>query len=228
MDDTIPTTGRRVNDCWNIEGVWGNGECPELVRHVHCRNCPVFSSSAARLLDGELPEDYVNDWTGHIRQKKQDLRQEAKSVVVFRVGAEWLALPTSVFREVAGMRPVHSLPHRRNRIVRGIANIRGELLLCISLGDLLGTEMREPAPDSKEGDASGRLMVVGHTTGRLVFPVEEIHGVMRYTPDEVRDRPATLGGNAAAFTTSVLSWEKRTIGLLDVEKLVQTINRSLS
>ena len=52
--DTSKRTDRRIEDCWNKIGVWGNQECPELERVIHCRNCPVYSSAAARLLDENL------------------------------------------------------------------------------------------------------------------------------------------------------------------------------
>ena len=42
------------------------------------------------------------------------------------------------YEEIAERRSLHSLPHRRRGIVMGIVNIRGELLICASLGKLLG------------------------------------------------------------------------------------------
>src|SRR2546422_1979826 len=44
---------------------------------------------------------------------------------------------TTLFRsiaEVAERRVIHSLPHRRTGIVLGVVNVRGELLVCVSLG----------------------------------------------------------------------------------------------
>ena len=46
-DTSIPFARAGLNDCWNKIGVRGDGSCPELARHVHCRNCPVYSASAA-------------------------------------------------------------------------------------------------------------------------------------------------------------------------------------
>ena len=63
-----------------------------------------------------------------------------QSIVIFRIGPEWLALPTRVFQEIAERRTVHSLPHRQHGVVLGLINIRGELLICVSLGQLLGLE----------------------------------------------------------------------------------------
>ncbi len=52
-----------LDDCWNRIGVWGNSECPELDKHAHCRNCPVYSSAAAQMLNGEPEPGYLREWT---------------------------------------------------------------------------------------------------------------------------------------------------------------------
>src|SRR6185369_9775817 len=115
-----------VNDCWNKIGVHGDSSCAELERHIHCRNCPTYSAAAGRLFERELPADYRSQWTRHFAEEKQATERETHSVVIFRVGAEWLALPARVFLAVSELRPIHSLPHRRNRIVLGLVNVRGE------------------------------------------------------------------------------------------------------
>src|SRR5947209_2742729 len=112
----------RINDCWNKIGVYGDASCPQLQQHVHCRNCPVYSAAAVDLLDGELPPDYLERWTGHIAQEKQVKELDTHSIVIFRLGGEWLALPTTAFMEIAGLRAIHSLPHRRNGVILGLTN----------------------------------------------------------------------------------------------------------
>ena len=47
---TAPVSGSAsptvvVSDCWNKIGVNGDGTCRELVKFIHCRNCPVYSSA---------------------------------------------------------------------------------------------------------------------------------------------------------------------------------------
>src|SRR5262249_35005456 len=79
--------------CWQSIGVYGNGQCRELQKFVHCRNCPVYSSSALHLLDRPLPKDYRAEWAAHFA-KDQKLSPPVKtSAVLFRINAEWLALP---------------------------------------------------------------------------------------------------------------------------------------
>src|SRR5436853_1228295 len=83
-----------VTACWLEIGVYGKGSCVELKKHIHCRNCPVYSSAGVRLLDRPLPEGYRWDWTLHFAQEKQKGLPPARtSVVIFRIDSEWLALP---------------------------------------------------------------------------------------------------------------------------------------
>ena len=102
-----------MNDCWNAIGVRGDGSCPELKQHVHCRNCPVYAAAAVELLRKPAPDGYMAEWTSHLAEPKQLVERDSESALIFRVGVEWLALPTAVVKEVANLKSVHSLPHRR-------------------------------------------------------------------------------------------------------------------
>src|SRR5919198_3790598 len=124
--------------CWNSIGVRGDGTCPELARHVHCRNCRVYSDAALELLDGVPPAGYRAEWTTALAKAPARHEPDRTSVLIFRIGAEWLALSTALVQEVITPRRVHSLPHRAGGVVAGLINVRGELVVCVSLARLLG------------------------------------------------------------------------------------------
>ncbi len=211
-------------ECWKRIGTFGDRTCPELKIHVHCRNCPVYSANASRLLDSEVSEAYLAEQAEHYAQAKRGARPGERSAVVFRLAGEWLALSTAVFREVAPLRPVHSLPHRRDRVVSGVVNIRGELLVCVSLAATLG--LSEKPTDSL--GASARLAVVSRDSDRFVFPAEEIVGLHRYNDSDLSPVPATLVHAQAAYTRGILMWREQPVGVLDDQLLFYTLNRSLS
>src|SRR6266513_1427893 len=167
-----------VDACWQSIGVYGRGDCPQLKEFIHCRNCPVYSNAAQRLLDRPLPHEYRREWAVHFSSKQDSARPAKTSAVLFRINAEWLALPAQVFQEVAEHRSIHSVPHRRMGIVVGLANIRGELLICVSLARLLGLETL--AGNKHPGPPSDRLLVTQWQASRLVFPVHEVHGIHRF------------------------------------------------
>ncbi|HEX4510864.1 MAG TPA: chemotaxis protein CheW [Burkholderiaceae bacterium] len=226
-DTSTPFARSGLNDCWNKIGVRGDGSCPELQRYVHCRNCPVYSASAAKLLDANLPDGHLDEWTGHFSAEQKDEDAGTEAVVIFRIGAEWLALPTAVFKEVATLRTVHSLPHRRGGIVLGLANVRGTLLVCVSLGELLGLEKTTETKKDKARVLPRRLLVISREGSRLVFPVDEVHGIHRGRLRELKEVPATVAKATATYTKSVLAWRDQTVGCLDDQLLFYTLNRSL-
>jgi chemotaxis-related protein WspD len=208
-------TGTTINDCWNKIGVGGDASCPILQQHAHCRNCPVYSAMAVTLLDRELPTEHLTDWTDHFAQGRPAEESDTHSAMIFRIGAEWFAFPTLLFDEVAELRTVHSLPHRRNSVVLGLVNVRGELIICVSLGRMLGlVDTTSPKPD-RSGSMDGRLVVIRHEGGRTAFPVDEIQTIHRYHSRELKGVPATIVKAAATYTRALLPWRGKLVGCLD-------------
>ncbi|MFM9961437.1 MAG: chemotaxis protein CheW [Planctomycetaceae bacterium] len=144
------------NDCWNQIGVTGDRSCPELQKHVHCRNCPVFTAAGQRLFEREPPAVYLAEWTKRLAEPEVVAERDTISVLIFRVGEEWLAFDIGLLVEIAEPRPIHTLPQRSNEILAGLVNIRGELELCVSLGGLLGIEPNALASGVRNALASGR------------------------------------------------------------------------
>ena len=214
-----------VYACWNEIGVHGDSSCPELRKHIRCRNCPVYSGAGIKLLDRPLPADYRQEWSEYFSKEKKLPVPNRASAVLFRISREWLALPSQAFQEIADRRPVHSLPHRHG-IMLGLANIRGELLICFSLGHLLHLEgLPTPAELRKTYE---RLLVADWNGRRIVFPVNEVRGIHRYQRQELKEPPATVTKSSLSYTQGILHWQGNMVGLLDPELLFTTFNRSIS
>jgi chemotaxis-related protein WspD len=224
----LPPNGQAVeiHACWNEIGVHGNGSCPELQKFIRCQNCPVYSSAGVRLLDRPSPPGYRHEWKEHFAQGKQLAARSRHSAVIFRINVEWLALPTEAFQEVAERRPIHSLPHRQRGIVLGLVSIRGELLICVSLGHLLGLENLLPCETLRTEHQ--RLLVGDWGGNRFVFPVDEVCAIHRFDPQQLQAPPATLAKSNLTFTRGILHWEERTVGFLDPNLLFMSLNRSLA
>ena len=186
---------------------------------------PSHHTAVSQLLDREVSEDDLREWTAQVAAAKSVAELGTKSVVIFRLGAELLALPTGLFQEVGEQCTLRSLPHHRGGILSGIVNVRGELLLCVSLEALLGLE----TPAIAEGRSSaGRLLICNASGGRLAFPVSEVYGVHRYCPGDLRDAPATLAKAAGIYITGVLPWKDKTVGCLDDELLFYALDKGLA
>ena len=217
-------------DCWQRIGVGGDRSCPELNTFIHCRNCPVFAEAARNFFDRSAPEGYLAEWTRWLadtdgqgpreeaaRTQEEDkgdtqVQREGISVLIFRLGGEWLALRTGAVVEVTTPRPVHRVPHRSNRVFTGLVNLHGQAQLCASLHGLLGVD----APAS-----SPRLVVLRDRdrAETWAFGADEVLGVHRVPRSQWRSVPSTLINPAVGFSQAVLSWNGRSVGLLDDQRV---------
>jgi chemotaxis-related protein WspD len=220
-----------IDGCWKKIGVRGDSSCALLREHVHCRNCPVYSEAAVRLLDGELPDDDLRHRTRSVARAEHLEACGTHSIVVFRIAAEWLALPTTVFQEIASVRVIRSVPHRRNGVILGLANVRGELIVCASLHYVLGIEPDAVASERGRFEKRGpdaRFLVLRFDDHRVACPVDEVHGVERIRNDHLEALPDTVGRAATSYTRAVLEWRDRSLNVLDAKRLFHTFDRSMS
>ena len=228
MPQTIPPR----EDCWKRIGVWGEEDrlsCPELKRVIHCRNCEIFTQAGRTLLERELPEDYKHEWTEVLASKKEEELPGTISVLIFRLGQEWLALSTRLFEEIIdveqGQNLLHTIPHRRSPVLMGVMNVHGEIRLCVSLHALLNLESTEE--QQKRKTMSKSLMVIQHEGEQWVFPVDEIQGIYRIHPKTFQNVPVTVAKAKATFTKEILAWKQHQVALLDEELLLYNLARSV-
>jgi chemotaxis-related protein WspD len=219
--------------CWHRIGVSGDRSCPELSTFVHCRNCPAFTAAARSFFDRPAPEGYLAEWStwltdcgaegqgtscdrggggGDGDEDDAIAQRDGVSILIFRLGGESLAFRTRAVAEVTTPRPVHRVPHRSGRVLAGLVNLQGQAQLCVSLHGLLGIEIPGPSP---------RLVVLrdrrrGET---WAFGADEVTGVQRVPRAHWGAVPSTLANPAVGFSQAVLSWNGRTVGLLDEQRV---------
>ena len=202
-------------DCWNRIGIAGDRSCPELEQHIHCRNCPVYGSAARSFFDRPAPDGYLADWARFLAAPVEPSDSKDISLLIFRLGDEWLALRTKVIVEVTTPRPVHHIPHRTNDTIVGLVNLRGQLQLQVSMHGLLGIDARG------EGHTGGtpRLVVVPRAGQSWVFAAEDVAGVHRFSRGRLSNVPSTLANPENSFSEAVVAWRERSVGFLDDQRV---------
>lgn len=220
-DMTIPV----IDDCWNRIGVRGDGSCEKLAQHIDCRNCPVHARAAAELLDRLQVEQMTDGWNEQA-EPAQEQRADLSSWLLFRIGEEWLALPTALLEEITELRGIHGLPHRKSAVVLGITNIRGALVTCISLAAMLG--IAADGTTAARQELLRRMLIVRRNGQTTAFTADEVHGTLRVAVSEQQPVPTTLTRAAGHFTYAVIQWNGHSVGLLDQELLFHTLDRSLA
>ncbi|WP_219898436.1 chemotaxis protein CheW [Phormidesmis priestleyi] len=222
-----------MNDCWNQIGVWGDRSCSQLETVTHCRNCPVYSTAGRSLLERDIPLDYLNEWMAAIATPANEVinpsddrpvlkgSADPLSVILFRLGDEQFALPVSVLHEVTHPGAIHRLPHRSNDVFLGLINIRGEILMTISLSQFLGLK------SVTDSSSLNRLLVVGHDDRKWVFPVDEVHRIHRVQASELKEVPVVVSQASQAYTQGIIDWQTKKVNYLDADLLFYTLERSL-
>jgi chemotaxis-related protein WspD len=228
--NTPGLANRPAEACWSEIGVQGDHSCPKLAEAGHCRNCPVFSEAGQRLFEREATPEYLSEWTRQLAEVDSAAITDANSLLVFRIGPEWLALEASSVIEVISPRRIHRVPHRTNRLLLGLANIRGELQLCISLHELLGIEApltgEMPETDPPAGPKP-RMIVAEHEQNRWVFPVDEVEGVHRIPADAMENLPYTVQRSARYYCQALFCRENKRVGALSTTRLFQALEKTV-
>lgn len=229
-----------VDACWNRIGVAGDRSCPELSKYHHCRNCPVYSIAARSFFDRSPPDGYRDEAARRYAATIEAEDSEKESVLVFRLGAERLALPLAAIDEVSEPRPVHTIPRRTSSVLRGLTNLRGQLLLCVSLHNLIqaaeaGDDGSAEAIDvmrkrSRGDERSGvqaaskeRFVVLRRRDDRWVFRADHVVGIDYISRLDYLAVPSTSSDAKSSFCRSVFLREATTIGRLDEDRILDAL-----
>ncbi len=221
----LETVQRAGSGCWTTIGVHGDLSCPELAKVVHCWNCSVFHSAAGLFFDRPAPADYRTERTRELAEPDELEDKEKSSLLVFRLGSEWLALDLERVVEATAVRPVHSIPRRTNKVLLGLVNLRGRIQLCISLHGLL--DVAGEAQHRGQAAVKTRLVVIEGEGGRYVFPSDEVVGVERVAQSELRGVPATLALSGSGHLESTFVFRGATTGVLEPGKLFRAIKERI-
>jgi chemotaxis-related protein WspD len=215
-----------LNDCWKRIGVTGDHSCPKLQELAHCRNCEVYAGAAARNLQRPVDAGYLSDWAAHFRAPAASASRHDASAMVFRIGREWLALPTATLLQVAQHATPHRLPHRNATGLRGVVNVGGKLYPCMELAELLGIDAREG--EQRQGRHTfARLLLVQLEEQAFAIPVADVHGIVRYVTAELATPAATINKGLTRYLCGVLAQGALQVGCLDAGLLGHQLAKAL-
>lgn len=144
-------------------------------------------------------------------------------IVLFGLEGETLALAASVVRRVTPYAPPVRIPHRSSGVLRGMCNVRGELVLCGDLRRLLGLRARET-----EAGESLRTMVIGPANASWAFEVDSLHGIGRINPETLAAAPLTVEHSLGAFVLGLAEVEGRAVTVLDGEQVLAGFKAGLA
>ncbi len=194
------------------------------------QTCGAQDTAMSRLLDRPLTDDLLREATEQVAQPRSQPARELASALMFRIGREHLAVPATDVDRVTRVSVVRRIPHRGNRIIRGLCNIDGELVLCGSLSGLLELPEEAQGAESAANDSDeSRMVVLGPESNRWAVEVDCVLGLQHFQRASCKSPPVTVRQAMRCFTTSLLSLaDDKVATLLDVSQILSGFKAALT
>ncbi len=205
--------------CWRRIGVYGGGDqsCDKLAEVLHCRNCPTFRAAARTLFEREAPPASVRDSLAATDASA------GSSLLLFRLGHQWLGLPPTLLVEIATAGAIRRLAHRAGGLIEGVVGVRGELHLCVALSELLDLGRR-----SASGAAGERLVLVrGAQAAALAFRADEVRGLVHAPVAGPLAPPQALTTALARVLSGFFEHPLGRVGVLEPSALILLLEEAL-
>jgi len=139
-------------------------------------------------------------------------KDDSLELTVFSVGDLMCAVENGMVREISILRPVtpvhHAAPH-----VRGVVNLRGQIMTVIDLGVRLGIG---PVPPDKKA----RILVVRSGEEDVGLLVDGVEDVMNASSRDVEPPPSNVRGVSGTFFRAILKTQEDLISIVDLERLL--------
>ena len=220
-----------VDKCWAKTGVWARegATCPTLDAVGHCRNCQVYSQAGREYLNHSAIIDTSESLAlaKTIAAPRTVRLQAGKLAIVFRLGAEWLALETKFINQVVNEKPVRWIPHRSGRLISGIASYRGNAVVVFSIRNLLGIDEATNFVRHDKRQVFPRVLLCGNDQSLIMFPVDDVYGRHQYSANSVRPVPDTLSKAMVTYSQGLLEMHDFQVGILDGDLLMYGVEQEL-
>jgi len=151
-------------------------------------------------------------------KKANGSRREFVELATFRVGQALCGIDILHIQEINKLMDMTAVPGSPG-YVRGILNLRGQIVTIIDLQRKLGL------PGGRLGRRTRNIIVAakGESVGLLV---SDIGDVVETHTAKVEPSPANIGEIQGRFFTGVAKTKDKLIGLLDLEQLLETDERN--
>ena len=148
-------------------------------------------------------------------QKKQsDLEGDLNQLISFEVGNEEYGLDILQVKEVIRLREITRLP-KAPSFVKGIINLRGDIIPILDLRDRFGLEHQEYTNMT-------RVIVVDVDSKLVGMVVDAASQVVRIPADQIDPTPPIVGALSAEYIKGVGKLDERLIILLNIDRILTT------
>ncbi len=147
-------------------------------------------------------------------EKTEEARGEMIQLVNFRLREEEIGVDVGSVREITRVGDITHIPEAPS-FIRGVTNLRGQIIAVIDLAKQFGFPPRDELSDS------ARIVITevkGQTVGMLV---DEVPEVLKIPVENIEPTPELVqSGVEKQYIKGVAKLENRLIVLLDLEKVL--------
>jgi len=116
----------------------------------------------------------------------QQLQAGEESLLPFRIGEQCIAVPSSTVLTISDQVAIHSIPHNKSVIIKGLVAINHEVYTFIQLDKLLGIEVSKlNSCEAALPSLFIRTLVVDFSGWVVVFYVDEVYQIHRYPKADI-------------------------------------------
>ena len=134
-------------------------------------------------------------------------------LVTFYVGDALCGMDIIKIQEINKLMKMTEVP-QSPEYVKGILNLRGQIVTIIDLGEKLGLSSTDLSDD--------RRNIIVNSEGEYIgLLVDRISDVVQAEMDKVEPAPANIGGVQGKYFNGVFKTEDSLVGILDVEEVLK-------
>jgi purine-binding chemotaxis protein CheW len=148
--------------------------------------------------------------------KSAEKKNNSIEMATFYVGNALFGMDILKVQEINKILDMTVVPQAPD-YVKGILNLRGQIVTIIDLGIKLGLSSIEIGPET-------RNIIVNSKNEYIGLLVDRIGDVERASQDSIEAPPANIGGVKAQLFEGVYKKENSLIGILNVEKVLKEEN----
>jgi len=144
---------------------------------------------------------------------KDERRERTQELIIFRVADLVCALDISRAQEIKGQLKIIEVPETA-LAVRGVANLRGQVITVMDLRIVFGIE-------PKEIDNDSRIVVVRQESGVVGLLVDYVDDIVPAKAEDLQPPPANISGVRGEFFNAVYRREEDLACLLNIDRILQ-------
>ncbi len=140
--------------------------------------------------------------------------EEMVQIINFTIGGDEYAVDIKAVREVINFHEITLVP-KAPRFIKGIINLRGEVIPVIDLRERFGLEQTAYS-------ALTNIIIVEIAKKPLGVVVDSVSHVLRLAQSEIASPPPLIGGLSGKYVVGVAKMKDRLIVILNMDRILST------